>query len=117
MAGTSPAMTPAGAIPSSRVPPAAGNDDAVRNDPAVAGEVFAHDIDVIKLSVLDRQYGGISHAAGLEAAEAEPLQRECGVAGRCRNDIGERHSQAQEFRHGGDLVKSRTVDAERMHIR
>ena len=37
-----------------RVPPSSGDDDAVRHDPAVAGEVLAHDIDIVEAPVRDR---------------------------------------------------------------
>src|SRR5271168_187191 len=71
-----------------RMPPAARDHDAVRNDTLVALKTLADDVDIIETPFLDRQNSRIADAAGLEAAKLGPFQRECGIDGRCGNDVG-----------------------------
>ena len=58
-----------------RMPPAAGNDDALGHDLAVADQMLADSVDIVELALLDRDEGGISGAARLEAAEFGTPQR------------------------------------------
>src|SRR5262249_43454942 len=56
-----------------RVPPAAGDDDAVRDDALIARHVLARHVDVVERALADRQHRGIADAAGFQAAELGPL--------------------------------------------
>src|SRR5205823_650856 len=57
-----------------RMPPAAAHD-ALGHDLAVADQMLADSVDLIELALLDRDEGGISGAARLEAAEFGTPQR------------------------------------------
>src|SRR6266487_3044809 len=99
-----------------RVPPPAGNHDAFTGDLAVARQVLADDIDIVEAPIVDRQNGRVSDAARLEASELRSLQCERRIDGRGGDHIGKRHAEAEELRHGGDLVEGRAVDAERVNV-
>src|SRR5882757_7153263 len=68
-----------------RMPPTAADDNAFGHDPAVADQMFADDVDIVELALRDRDQGGVSSAARLEAAKFRAPQRHRGIDGRCRD--------------------------------
>src|SRR4030081_622996 len=100
-----------------RMPPAAANDDAFGHDLAVADQVLADDVNIVKLAFLDRDEGGVSDTPRLEAAEFETPQRHRRIDCRRRDHIRERHAHAQELGHGSHLIEGWAVDAQNMDVR
>src|ERR1700733_5882925 len=88
------------------MPPSPGDHDAIGDDAAFACHVLTGRVDIIEPAVFDRQDCGVADAAGLEAAEFRALHGGGGVDGRGGDYFGERHAEAQELRHGGDLSKA-----------
>src|SRR3979490_3594457 len=58
-----------------RMPPTTANDDAFGHDLAIADQVLADDVNIVKLAFLDRDEGGVSHTPRLEAAEFDKPHR------------------------------------------
>ena len=98
------------------MPPPPRNHDPFRNNLAVAMQMFADDVDVIKLALLDGKDRCVANTVHLETAEFWTLQRYRCIHGRCGDDIIERHTHAKKFRECGELIKCRAIDAKRMDI-
>ena len=62
------------------MPPAAADDDALRNDLLVADEVLADDVFIVELALLHRDQRSIADAAGSEDAELGATRRHFRVA-------------------------------------